>query len=40
MRAALLSHPGALPFRDEVSRWDARAIEVAVLLAARWSVTE
>ncbi|MBA3503254.1 MAG: DUF692 domain-containing protein [Myxococcota bacterium] len=40
VRGAILAHPGARPFRDEVSRWDARAIEVAVLLAARWSVTE
>jgi len=38
VRGALLAHPDARPFRDDVARWDARAIEVAILLAARWAV--
>jgi hypothetical protein len=39
VRAALLAHPDARPFRAEVERWDARAVEVATLLTARWAIT-
>jgi uncharacterized protein (UPF0276 family) len=34
----LLAHPDAAPFRDEVARWEPRAVEVAAALTARWGV--
>jgi uncharacterized protein len=35
VHAALLAQAG--PFADQVSRWEPRAIEVAIALAARWA---
>jgi uncharacterized protein len=36
--AALLDHPDVAPFRDQVQRFDLRALEVACALTARWGV--
>lgn len=35
---ALLVHPDVAPFRDQVARFDLRALEVACALTARWGV--
>jgi uncharacterized protein len=36
--AVLLAHPDTAPFRDEVRRWELRALEVAIALVDKWSV--
>jgi uncharacterized protein (UPF0276 family) len=38
--AALLAHPDAAPFRDEVACWDLRAVEVAIALTAKWGILD
>lgn len=39
-REALLRHPDVEPFRDQVARFDLRALEVACALTARWGVPD
>lgn len=36
VHATLLGHPSIAPFRDEVARYDLRALEIAVELAHTW----
>ncbi len=38
-QAALLAHPDAAPYRDQVASWEPRAIEVAIELAHKWGIT-
>ena len=35
--AALLAHPDAALFRDQIAGWDLRAVEVALALTRRWA---
>ena len=39
-KEALLAHPDVAPFRDQVTRFDLRALEVACALTARWGVAD